>query len=869
MFGAWWHGTRDGRLGIPTPGARSTPHREVLVRGAHEAFEKERVEHEALSTADREELARLRTFRVHVVGRQARAELDLSRAGVPLSEMALTARRPGEERRGVAVIRMRRGREHQRSVAEADRAVRTAKADLDRLDAEIAAVEDRVERHLTVAAVRCRRIHRLTHRQIAVYLRALVRAHPRGSAALAGINRLDPGLPEWINPERVRPESPDPAPPLPTPEPQGPDVQRYPLRDKTFIGRHEDCEVRIDGYQVAEKHAVIERKDERWELRDLGRSDGTFQGGRPVRRTSLAALSVFDIADHRFQVSKDERELVVTPLGKCDLVVHDLSAANDRNGRPRLIDMSLVQRERTVLAVLGPSGAGKSSLFSALLGELKTLGGHLFFEGLDVRTHREQLRSQLGFVPQDDSMHRALSVESLLRFADRLRRPSDRGEGDDVVLDVCEQLNLTEHIGKPVHQLSGGQRKRVSVALEMLSRPRLLMLDEPTSGLDPGMDRDVMEMLSRYADSGCTVALVTHATEHLHLADQLLVLAPGGRPVYCGPPGGVLDALDVPSYADLMKLLEGKNGKEEVDRLVADYRAGPVVERAGQAVRETAAQQAEPTPERQRGRFRAFLRQLPILVARQAVLTFSPPAGLMPFLIAGIAAVIAAGVSEDDVLRLGEPAVNASAALSILVTLCVLTGQALSYSNLVEEHNIIVREHRTGTVTAAVVLSKWLVFAAIAAMQGVIAAGVFVLWRNTPDHAVTGMPSTVELMVDLMATSVAAMSLGLFISACCKDLKTAVTVTSLVVVAQVALNGVTTDLSKVGVAAIVSWILPARWGLAASASTVDLRAISPVAAEDTLWQHTNGWWLFDLGCLAVLTVVFTWLAVLRLNRRLR
>ncbi|MCP2250618.1 ATP-binding cassette domain-containing protein [Lentzea aerocolonigenes] len=869
MFGSWWHGFRDGRLGIPNPGARSTPHREVLIRGAHEAFEKERVEHEALSTADREELVRLRTFRVHVVERLVRAEAELARAEVPPSEAELTARRPGEERRGVAVVRMRRGREHLGAVVAAKGLALSAKADLDRLDAEIAAMADRVDRHLTVASVRVRRIHRLTHRRIAAYLRSLVRAHPRGSAALAGINRLDPGLPEWINPERVRPEAPDPAPPGRTPEPQGPGVQRFPLRHRTVIGRHEDCQVRIDGYQVAERHAVIERRGERWELRDLGHSDGTFQGGRPVRRTALTALSVFDIADHRFQVSKDELELIVTPLGECDLVVHDLSAVNDRNGRPRLIDMSLVQRERTVLAVLGPSGAGKSSLFSALLGELETSGGHLYFEGLDVRTHREQLRSRLGFVPQDDSMHRSLTVETLLRFADRLRRPSDRRGGEaDTVLDVCKQLKLDEHITKPVHQLSGGQRKRVSVALEMLSRPRLLMLDEPTSGLDPGMDRDVMEMLSRYADGGCTVALVTHATEHLHLADQVLVLAPGGRPVYCGPPGGALDALGVPSYADLMKLLEGKDNKEAVNGLVADYRAGAVVERAEQAVREAVARQSEPEPERQRGRFRAFAHQLPILVARQLVLTFPWPAGLMPFGIAGIAAGLAAGVSADDVLRVGEAARTASAALSILVTLCVLTGQALTYSNLVEEHNIIVREHRTGTVTAAVVLSKWLVFAVVAAVQGVIAASVFVLWRGAPDHAVTGMPSTLELMCDLVATSVAAMSLGLFISACCKDLKTAVTVTSLVVVAQVALNGVTTDLSEGGATAVVSWILPARWGLAAAASTVDLTSIAPVQKDD-LWQHANGWWLLNLCCLAGLTVLFTWLAVLRLNRRLR
>lgn len=207
--------------------------------------------------------------------------------------------------------------------------------------------------------------------------------------------------------------------------------------------------------------------------------------------------------------------------------------------------------------------------------------------------------------------------------------------------------------------------------------------------------------------------------------------------------------------------------------------------------------------------------------------------------------------------------------MSILVTLSVLTGQALTYSNLVEEFPILVREHRTGMVTAAVVLSKWLVFAVLAVAQGAVAVGLFVLIRPGPVHSVTGLPPTLELICDVALTSVAAMSLGLLVSAWFDELKKAVTATSLAVIAQVALNGVTTDLSSSPVLNGIAALWPARWGLSASAATVDLRAIAPVASPDLLWQHTGGQWLTDVGALGALTAVYVLGAIVVLHRRLK
>ncbi|WP_158846641.1 ATP-binding cassette domain-containing protein [Saccharothrix deserti] len=871
-LGDWWHGWRDGRAVIPSPGSPSTPHRDVLLRRAQEEFDHERLRHEAAWSPELDEVARLTAFREHLVDRLRQAETAAAREAAPLSPEQLTARRVGEEHRSERVVRLRRAREHAKRSAAAEQAVRAARDELDVLDAELGVARKRVERHVRVAGVRVRRAHQHAHRRISSYVRRLVRSHPRGARVLAGVDVRQPLLPDWVRPGPVVP-APRRAPRPPVP-PSGPAVRAFALRDRLTIGFAPDNDVVVEGYHVAARHGLVVRRGDHVELRDLGHAGGTFLGGRKVRRAALTGGEVFDIADHRFRLSEDLDVLSVVSLGACDLAVSGLSAASVRDGqaRVRLTDLSFVQRERTVLAILGPSGAGKSSLFAALLGELPPSAGSLYFRGLELADHREQIRSQLGFVPQDDhSMYWALTVRQLLGYAHRLRRPSDRaGDGADRVEEVCARLGLADHVDDVVGKLSGGQRKRVSIALEVLSIPRLLMLDEPTSGLDPGMDRDVMAMLRDIAADGSAVVVVTHATEHLELADQVLVVASEGRAVYSGPPSGVLDALGVDSYADLMKSLEHPEERARA------YLEGPMAAEAEAVVADLARRTPEQhEPERRRGPFTSFLHQFPALLARQVALSLpllrhrdrgAFTTTLLPFAIACASAVIAGVVTASTGLG---PGTGGTTALSILVTLCVLTGQALSYSNLVEERAVVVREHRTGMVTAGVVLAKWVVFAGVAVVQTALVVGVFVLIRPGPAHAVTGLAPALELLVDLTATSIAAMSLGLLVSALCKELKQAVTLASLTVIAQVALNGVPTDLSDSPVVNAFAVLLPSRWGLAASASSVDLRSIAVGAPADELWRHSTAQWVHDLGALGVLTAVFVVLAVVVLDRRLR
>jgi ABC-type multidrug transport system ATPase subunit len=177
----------------------------------------------------------------------------------------------------------------------------------------------------------------------------------------------------------------------------------------------------------------------------------------------------------------------------------------------------------------------------------------VLYAGRDLYENYADLRNRIGVVPQDDVVHYQLTVRQALRFAAELRFPDDLDPDlrERRVEEVIDELGLTGNAETRVSQLSGGQRKRTSVALELLTRPSLLFLDEPTSGLDPGLDKAVMHTLRTLADGGRTVVVTTHNVANLGLCDHVLLLAAGGSVAYFGPPGEVLPFFGVSDYADV------------------------------------------------------------------------------------------------------------------------------------------------------------------------------------------------------------------------------------------------------------------------------------------------------------------------------
>ncbi|MGH3877364.1 MAG: ATP-binding cassette domain-containing protein [Actinophytocola sp.] len=872
----------------PDRAVATTPHREYLIRRAQDSFERERTELEARRAEVMKSLARATERADAARNALARATERLAEIPSTLTEPELSRRRYLEDTRSPVMVRLRRSREHSRRRAGVDRLVQAAQHDLDVATERLAVEQDAANREIVVARTRVRRIHEFTHRRLTAYRRRLVRSHAAGAWVNEVMDSVAPEVPGWAVrgvtgdplPDGPRPR---PAPPAPEPVPPKPRGSRLiTIGEETRFGSQGgSVDVLIeDGYGVAGVHATLTRRGGGHRLVDHGRGDGTFQEGRPLRWTDLKLGDTFAIGDCRYRLVAEDI-IEETWLDRPDLVVADLHATDDR-GRSRLTGMSFTQWARSVLAILGPSGAGKSSLFAALLGELDLAKGSMYFSRMNLRTHRAQIRTMLGFVPQNDDMHRTLTVRQLLRFSDRLRRPPDRARGrDDRVVEVCAKLGLEERLDRRVEQLSGGQRKRVSIALEILAGPRLLMLDEPTSGLDPAMDFEVMELLATLAAEGRTVVVVTHSTQHLAAVDQVLVVAGEGRPVHLGPPGSVIDDLRAGSYAELMKQLTA-----DPEPAAKRYQAGMLAGTARTLAEKLRRVDTAQGPTRPRGSGAAFLRQFPVLLHRQfaLILARAPLRNVpelhrrlkavavigMPFVISVAGALLAGPVvGEEGWGTEGGPGSAAAAtAVSLLITLSMLGGQALTYSDIVTEYDTIHREHRTGASTAAVVLAKWLVFAAVATLQALLVTATFVLVLAGPERSVALGPTT-ELFVNLAAMSVAAMSAGLLISVLAKRLEQAVALATAAAIAQVALSGGMSDLaSKPWFVQAVSWLLPARWGFAATASSVDLQTLAPGPTSDPLWEHSTTQWAFDLSMLGMLTVAFTAAAIVLLNRRL-
>ncbi len=318
------------------------------------------------------------------------------------------------------------------------------------------------------------------------------------------------------------------------------------------LGRGPDNDIVLADLRTSRHHAELRRTPTGYEVVDLGSRNGTFHNGRQVTRQAMQPGDMISIGRHEF-IFDGMRLHEFEDAGPSSLIADDLTVRI--KDAILLDDVSFALTEGSLLAVIGPSGCGKSTLVKAVAGLRPASQGTVRYDGRDLYADYAELRYRIGMVPQDDVLHRQLTVRRALRFAAALRFADDvpRKERRLRVAEVLRTLNLTERAKMRIDKLSGGQRKRVSVALELLTEPSLLFLDEPTSGLDPALDKEVMEELRDLADKGRTVAVVTHNVMHLDLCDRVLVLTVGGRMGYFGPPGELLSFFGAEDYAEVFR----------------------------------------------------------------------------------------------------------------------------------------------------------------------------------------------------------------------------------------------------------------------------------------------------------------------------
>jgi ABC-type multidrug transport system ATPase subunit len=352
-------------------------------------------------------------------------------------------------------------------------------------------------------------------------------------------------------------------------------VPHAPGAARIHVGRVSTNDLVLDSPQVSREHAVIARSSETapWVITDLKSTNRTYVGSEAIEERTLRDGDVIRIGPFRLTVRHGEIE----PFDETSGIL--LEALNLRKvvgkGKVILQDITLAVQPLEFVAIVGGSGAGKSTLFGALSGQRPATSGHVLLNGFSLYEHFDALRAQVGYVPQDDIIHRELPVTSALEYAARLRMPEDATSAERTarVDEVIEELGLGQQRNTMIGSLSGGQRKRVSIGVELLTKPPLFFLDEPTSGLDPGTETRMMGLLRQLADQGRTILLITHATRNVSLCDKVVFLARGGRIAYFGTPREALQYFGVGEFEDIYDLIENTRTPEEWDNV---YRASPL-----------------------------------------------------------------------------------------------------------------------------------------------------------------------------------------------------------------------------------------------------------------------------------------------------
>ncbi|HEU4359878.1 MAG TPA: ATP-binding cassette domain-containing protein [Mycobacterium sp.] len=627
------------------------------------------------------------------------------------------------------------------------------------------------------------------------------------------------------------------------------------------IGRRADCDIVVHDPLVSRVHANLVKTPAGLEIADNASINGTFVNGRRVTRVLVRDGDIVTVGNTDFAVAG--ATLVPRPAtwGTGGVQAYRLGLRVD--GNPLLTGVSFTARPGSLTAVIGPSGAGKSTLIKLLGGAMQPTLGRVIFDGHDVHAEYASMRSRIGVVPQDDVVHRRLTVEQALGYAAELRLPPDTSAADrrGVVDRVIGELELSEHRKTRIDNLSGGQRKRASVAMELLTGPSLLILDEPTSGLDPALDRQVMTMLRRLADADRVVVVVTHSLTYLQMCDQVLLLTSGGKTAFAGPPGEINAAMGSTDWADIFAFVSTDPDSAHRRFLDRQQASGPIAQ-------PPAAPPGPPGSPARTSRWRQISsvarRQGRLILADRGYFVFL---ALLPFILGALTLVVPGDSGFGPADPRSDSPDEASEILLVLLIAAVFMGTALTIRDLVGERAIFRREQSVGLSASAYLTAKVIVYSLVALIQTAVLTAIVILGKGAPTQGalVVGNP-VLELYLALAVTTVVSAVIGLALSSLARSTEQILPLLVVVIMVSLVFSGGMFPITgRIGLDQL-SWYLPSRWGFAAAAATVDLIAVDPLASHDQLWTHAARWWWADMICLVLLGVV--WISLVRWRLRL-
>ena len=616
-------------------------------------------------------------------------------------------------------------------------------------------------------------------------------------------------------------------------------IDKYRLNPngKYVIGRDGSCNLVLDHPSVSRWHCIITGVNGVYYIDDNNSTNGIILNGfQLMGRVQLNQMDKITIADTTL-IFTDGMLYTQKLRGGVSVSVRNVyKKVKTKKGEKFITNgVNLNIEPGEFVAIVGGSGAGKTTLLNCISGMAGFTAGNIFINGESIRTNERSLRSLMGYVPQNDIVYDNLTLERMLMYSAKLRMPVDTTPAEiqakiDETLDLVE---LTAHRTTMISRLSGGQKKRASIAVELLASPKLFFLDEPSSGLDPGTEKHLMHMLKKLSETGKTVIMVTHTVQNINICDRLICMGNGGLLCYSGKPSKALEFF----------------GKEDMIDIYDDLNENSVaVSERFRAMEENQRPSGNGNNEEEKPAMKAkyafvpkkFFKQFFVMTARYAEIIFNDRSRLLLLLIMPVAltTLVCVAFQADgniynylglSVDRDCLPFLVAGDTMKLMFAFSCAAfwiGIFNSVQEISKERTIFEREKFTGVRAVPYVLSKLVIIGIICLIQSIIMQLLFNYFSNTTatvdgdmdsltalavrmnDEGIIFNSLPVELFVTTFLCVMCAMCLGLLISsAASNDL--ALILCPVFLLPQILFSGVASTLS--GITETISKIVPCRW----------------------------------------------------------
>ena len=618
------------------------------------------------------------------------------------------------------------------------------------------------------------------------------------------------------------------------------------------IGRSANNDIVLPHISVSRLHARVVMENGQYFIIDNGSTNGIILNNQRVYgKALLHEKDVIFITNSKLIFTGNSISYCCYKTG---ITVDTANVVITRGrGRKRCVtgnNVSVNIKPGELVAIIGGSGAGKSTILNCMCGYLPPSQGNVYINGVNLYQNFDTLKKLIGYVPQSDIVFDNLTLYDMLSYTAKLRLPKDasKEEREAAINRAIALVELTEKKNSYIKALSGGQRKRASIAVELLSDPKLLFLDEPASGLDPGTERNLMKSLREMANGGKTVILVTHSTLQLKLCDKILFMGKGGNLCFFG------------SYDEALRFF-GVSDVVDVYNMINDHAVAWRTRYDQTATKSGPARMTSGNVSSSSGK-KSF--QLPVLCTRYLKLVVNDRQRLLLLLFqAPILAVLISLVADGKQFEQYEMTKSLLFALSCSA---FWVGMLNAIQEVCKERNITKREYMTGLSLNAYLLSKILVLGIMCIIQSLLIIIVFALLVGLPDKGMMA-GSFYELFLTTFFTAVASTAMGLFVSSLFTNADRAMTVAPILLMPQILFSGLIFKLD--GATELISWLAVCRWSMEGFGTTANLNSLQmrlqqeglPVPHDAEKFYDFTEWHLIKSWLILVLfTVLFLVLA---------